>query len=284
VLFICSIQASHRSPFFNLNRGVVVRSAVNWRHQSISHIDSGSRRGVGLCFGSAATVTLRRGLRAEAEAEGTNLPHMEETTVNPQFVPLSTVLKRLLRTSFAVMSLALTTMTLTAGCASTAPPPESMRDNQADFSAYKTFGWDAATSADASGQPLSILDSNIRTAITTELKGKGYEEATAGTTPDLLVSYETARADKIKNNPVRVGIGVGGWSGNGGGSVGVGSSSVKNVNEGTLMVRAIDRTRNAEVWQGRVSRDLGKGNAQPELVQSAVAELFREFPAREGQP
>jgi hypothetical protein len=202
----------------------------------------------------------------------------------PQSVPMNTVSKRLLRTSFAVISLALGATTLTGGCASPAPRPESMRDPQADFNAYKTFDWGVATNADASGQPLSILDSNIRAAITTELKGKGYEEAAAGATADLLVTYETARAEKIKNNPVRIGIGVGGYGGNSGGAVGVGSSGVKNVNEGTLVVRAIDPARNAEVWTGRVSRELGKGNVEPALVQSAVAELLRDFPARVGQP
>jgi len=201
----------------------------------------------------------------------------------PQSVPTNTVSKRLLRTSFAVVSLALGAATLTGGCTSPAPRPASMRDSQADFSTFKTFGW-VAMSADASGQPLSILDSNIRAAITTELKGKGYEEAAAGTTPDLLVSYETARAEKIKSSPLRIGIGVGGVGGNSGGAVGASSSGVKNVNEGTLIVRAVDSARNAEVWTGRISRELGKGNVEPALVQSAVAELFREFPARGPQP
>jgi hypothetical protein len=112
------------------------------------------------------------------------------------------------------------------------------------------------------------------------LKGKGYEEAAAGTTPDLLINQETARAESVKSSPFRFGIGVGSMGSNGGASIGASTSGVKNVNEGTLIVRAIDPARKAEVWTGRVSRELGKGGADPVLVRSAVAELLRDFPAR----
>ncbi len=186
----------------------------------------------------------------------------------------------------AVIGYTLGAAIVLAGCASQAPQPTSMRDPQADFSTYKTFGWDEAARTDASGQTqrLSLLESNIRAAIATEMKRKGYEEAAAGSTPDLLVGYEAARAEKVKNNPFRIGVGVGGYGSNAGGSVGVGSPSVKNVSEGTLVIRAIDPARKAEVWQGRLSRELGKGSVEPAVVQSAVAEVFRDFPARGGQP
>jgi Domain of unknown function (DUF4136) len=206
---------------------------------------------------------------------------------HPQNAPTHAVSKRLGRTSLTVIGLALGFATLVGGCVSPAPQPGSMRDPNADFNSYQTFGWDTATSADASGQsqPLSIIDSNIQAAITTELKGKGYEQAAAGTTPDLIVSYEKARADKIKSNPFRIGIGVGGVGSHGGAAVGGSTASAKNVNEGTLVAHVIDRARNAEVWTGHVSRELSKGgNPEPELIQNAIAELFREFPARGAQP
>ncbi len=50
--------------------------------------------------------------------------------------------------------------------------------------------------------------------------------------------------------------------------------------EGSLVIHAIDPVRKAEVWQGRVARELGKGGAEPAVVNSAVAEVFRDFPAR----
>lgn len=173
---------------------------------------------------------------------------------------------------------------LAAGCASQAPQPTSMRDPQADFSSYETFALKAGPAADASGQPVSIVEGYIRTAITTELKRKGYVEAAAGTEPDLRIDYEAASEEKLKNNPFRIGVGVGGYGSNVGGGVGVGSPSVRNVTEGTLVIHAVDPARKAEVWQGRASRELGKGNVEQADVQAGVAELLRDFPARGGQP
>lgn len=193
---------------------------------------------------------------------------------------MNTVTKRLRLTSLAAMSFALGTIALIGGCTSTAPQPTSMQDAQADFSAYKTFGWEPETS----GQPLSLLDQNIRTAISKEMKGKGYEEAAAGTTPDLVLSYEAARAEKVKSNPIRIGVGVGSYGGSSGGGVGVSSSGVKNVSEGTLVVHAVDPARKAEVWQGRASRELGKGNVEPAVIQSTVAGMLHDLPARSAPP
>ena len=61
---------------------------------------------------------------------------------------------------------------------------------------------------------------------------------------------------------MRVGIGIGSWGGNMGGSVSMGSPSVRNFTEGTLVVHAIDNARNAEVWQGRVSGKMTKGSTR----------------------
>jgi hypothetical protein len=173
---------------------------------------------------------------------------------------------------------------LSAGCTSQAPQPTSMRDPQADFSSYETFALKGGPAADAPGQSVSIVEGYIRTAITTELKRKGYVEAAAGGEPDLRIDYEAASEEKLKNNPFRIGVGVGGYGSNVGGGVGVGSPSVKNVTEGTLVIHAVDPARKAEVWQGRASRELGKGNIEQADVQAGVAELLKDFPSRTGQP
>ena len=76
---------------------------------------------------------------------------------------------------------------------------------------------------------------------------------------------------KIESNPVRVGVGMGSWGGNFGGSVNVSSPSVRNYQEGTLVIHAIDVARNAEVWQGRISGRIGKGSLEPAAVTAAVA-------------
>ena len=164
---------------------------------------------------------------------------------------------------------------LAAACVSPPPKPETMRDPQANFTSFKTFGWSDA----GNGEPVKILDSQLRTAIAAELQRRGYAQAAPGATPDLRISYEAAAQEKLQNNPVRIGIGVGSYGSNGGGSVGVGSSSVKNVREGTLVIHAIDSTRNAEVWQGRYAANIGKGNVDQARINQAVAKAMQDFPA-----
>jgi hypothetical protein len=175
------------------------------------------------------------------------------------------------RHAFLVLTLAL----LAAGCASAPTAPVSMRDPAANFADFKTYGWATAPTAD---QPLGLHDQTIRAAIATELQRRGYVES--ADRPDLRIAFQTASTQKIENNPVRIGLGMGSWGGNVGGSVNVGSSSVRSYQEGTLVIHAVDAARNAEVWQGSVSSKLGKGGAEPASLSQAVARAMKDFPAR----
>jgi hypothetical protein len=65
-----------------------------------------------------------------------------------------------------------------------------------------------------------------------------------------------------------------------GGSVNVGSPSVKNYKEGSLVIHAIDAARNAEVWQGSVSGQMTNGSLEPAAINQAVAKAMKDFPAR----
>jgi len=165
-----------------------------------------------------------------------------------------------------------------AGCAATPPQPESMRDPTANFSSYRTFGWAPAPGVSGTDAPLQLLDRNIRESIVAEMRRKGYEESAES--PDLRIAYETASTEKIESQPVRVGVGVGSWGGNVGGSINVGTPSVRNYEEGTLVIHAIDSARNAEVWQGRIASRLSKGSTEPAAIAAAVGTAMRDFPAR----
>ena len=172
----------------------------------------------------------------------------------------------------------LVAITLLAGCATQPPQPQSMRDPAADFTAFRTFGWAPMPAPAGTDAPLTILDRNIRESIAAEMKRRGYTESQDN--PDLKIAYETAKAEKLENNPVRVGVGVGGWGGNVGGSVGVSSPSVRNFTEGTLVIHAIDAAKNVEVWQGSISGKLTRGSADASAVRYAVSTAMRDFPAR----
>jgi hypothetical protein len=153
-----------------------------------------------------------------------------------------------------------------------------MRDPNANWASFATYGWSPSPGVDGADQPLLMLDQNIRRAIASEMKRRGYTES--ATDPDLRITYETASKDVVETNPVRVGVGVGSWGGNVGGSVNVGSPSVRNYREGTLVIHAIDNGRNTEVWQGRVSSRISNGSTEAAAITSAVQAAMRDFPAR----
>ena len=152
-----------------------------------------------------------------------------------------------------------------------------MRDPNANWASFATYGWSPSPGVDGTDQPLLMLDQNIRRAIAAEMQRRGYTESA---TPDLRITYQTTSKDVVESNPVRVGVGMGSWGGSFGGSVSVGSPSVRNYREGTLVIHAIDNARNAEVWQGRVSGRISKGSVEPAAVNTAVSTAMRDFPAR----
>jgi Domain of unknown function (DUF4136) len=186
-----------------------------------------------------------------------------------------------MRASRPRQGLALVALLLLGGCASAPPQPESVLDRSVDFDSFRTFGWAPAQGVSGADQPLMMLDQNIRSAIAAEMRRRGYTETAED--PDLRFIYETTAENKVESKPVRVGIGVGSWGGGFGGSVNVGSPSVSNYREGTLVIHAIDTERNAEVWQGRISSKLTEGSTETAAVTSAVAAAMRDFPARSGQ-
>lgn len=170
-----------------------------------------------------------------------------------------------------------------AACATTpAPEHQSQTDPNTNFAAYDTFGWKPAVYEGAGDQPVLILDANIRKAITAELTRRGYRET--DTNPQFLVTYETAAEDKIRSNPVRVGVGFGSWGGNVGGSVNVGSPSVENYREGRLVIHAVDAAANKEVWYGTVSGRVDKRKLDADAVARAVAIAMQDFPAKAAAP
>jgi len=173
--------------------------------------------------------------------------------------------------------LSVAVLALAAGCATAPAEPATMKDAQADFSAYRTFGWYPQGN---SNRPQSIVDGYIRTAISDEMQRKGYALVPEGAAADLLVEYDAASAEKLKSKPFRIGIGIGGYGSSGGASVGTSTSGVKEVKEGTLVIHVVDPARNSEVWRGSVSRELKEGSVEQGVVNAAVVDAFTDFPRR----
>lgn len=180
----------------------------------------------------------------------------------------------------ALILLILTALIAT-GCATAPAAPSTMKDAQADFSAYRTFGW--LPQGDAN-QPQTIVDGYIRTAIANEMQRRGYEPVAEGTQADLMIEYDAASTEKLKSKPFRIGVGLGSYGSSGGGSVGVGSSGVKEVKEGSLVIHVVDPARNMEIWRSTVSRELKGDTVDQTVVNGAVSDAFSGFPARSAPP
>mgnify|MGYP001815531393 FL=1 len=197
-----------------------------------------------------------------------------------QTINVSRLGGRSLNSPMAAAVLVLACLLLVAGCAATTEKSGAIVDKDVNFNDYKTFGWYDDPVRDVSSQPLTLVESSIRNAIATEMKRKGYVEAPASSPADLLISYQAASTETVKSSPFRIGIGIGSYGSSGGASVGTSTSATRNDTEGSLTIHAIDADRNAEVWQSAVTRELGEGSVNPEVVQDIVADVFTEFPAR----
>jgi hypothetical protein len=168
---------------------------------------------------------------------------------------------------------------LLAGCATPGGPRiESDRADDADFTRYATYAWAKPATVGTAEAPLRLFDVNVRNAIRAALGKRGYQEQTEA--PDLLIDYETLTQDKVKSNPVRIGIGMGSWGGNVGGSIGLGSPSVESYQEGRLVIRAVDARANREVWVASVVDRMQKDGLDANEVTRVVELTLRDFPTR----
>jgi hypothetical protein len=183
----------------------------------------------------------------------------------------------------ALTCLVLAATVLHAGCAPATTKPKPIVDEQANFAEFKTFSL-RTSGNNTDAEPMSLEESRIREAITKEMRRKGYDEAPAGSSGDILIDYKAARTEKMKSNPVRVGIGIGSFGSGVGGSVSTSTSGVKNISEGSLVINAVDSARNAEVWRSQISRELGKDAVTQDAVESVVSEVLIDFPARTTAP
>ena len=172
-------------------------------------------------------------------------------------------------------------LVLAAGCTSAPQQPETMRTRRrisAPTGPSAGIRRKMPTSRRRSSTVTSARPSRTRcSARATRPRPKARK-------PDLLIDYNAASEEKIKNKPFRIGIGVGSYGSSGGGSVGVGSSGVKEVKEGSLVIHVVDPARNTEVWRGTVTRELKEGAVEQSVVNAAVVDAFTDFPARSARP
>lgn len=143
-------------------------------------------------------------------------------------------------------------------------------DQEADFSAYKTFAWIPQRKGIAARNPLA--DKRIKKAVNDELIAKGY--AGDASSPDLLLVYHAGMRNKV--DVTSWGYGYGRYWRYPGGGV-----SVYQYQEGTLVLDIVDAQKKELVWRGVAQKALSETSSvekREENLKKIVAKLLKNFP------
>ena len=174
---------------------------------------------------------------------------------------------------------------LLASCGSTA---HIEKDDNADFSRYRSFAW---VDKDGEGQndqdkKNDLTEQRIRAAVNTELQKAGWKETR--NRPDVLLSYDVLveRASKESNNPVYSRpftravynpytrrystiyypsqfIGY--------------ERDERPIKEGTVTISMIDSRTDKTVWQGWTTDEVNSKNLTSKEIQNSVRSIFKKF-------
>lgn len=167
-----------------------------------------------------------------------------------------------------------------AGCSSI--NVTSQKNPSADLASLRTF--DFTPSQTGSQATHSIVDSQIRNSVKSDLAGVGVTPAPQGASPDFLVVYSTSVVN-IATTGSRGGVGVGlGVTPN----VGVGVSAPVGTRttieqEGNLTLSFIDPRSNQEIWRSTATASLDGSNQDIQKIQDAVSKMIRDFQGARGR-
>lgn len=161
------------------------------------------------------------------------------------------------------------------------PTIHSDYDRTADFSRYRTFGFEPRLGTDQAGYS-SLTTQRVKAAMMREMTARGY--TFTETSPDLLVNASGKlqnRAD-VMTTPVPMGYYgyrhdlYGTWPGY------VPATYVNQYTEGTLNIDLIDAARKQMVWEGIAVGEVTNQNATEAGVNKVVSQIFAKYPFRAG--
>jgi hypothetical protein len=167
--------------------------------------------------------------------------------------------------------------------ASCAPTAHIEKDENVDFSQYKTFAW---AEKDKGSKKGDLTEQKIKDAVTAELIKSGWKESKRK--PDVLLSYDllVERSVRSQNDPVYSRPFVRTF-------YNPASRRFFNVyypsqfmgydnyqvpsREGTVTISVIDANTDKVVWQGWSTDEINGRQMTSKEIQNAVKAIFRKF-------
>ncbi len=130
-------------------------------------------------------------------------------------------------------------------------------------------------------QPASFTEQRVKSEVMSQLKEKGYTEATEK--GDCRITYVLDVHERAENKP-SVGVGAGGGSGGVGGGIGISLPiGKKNEQAGTFTIDIVDAAKNAQVWSGSLDASFIKAELNEDEVREVVATVLEKYPNREAK-
>jgi Domain of unknown function (DUF4136) len=158
-------------------------------------------------------------------------------------------------------------------CFSGLAPAQEVRynfDPGTDFSKYRTYKW---VEIKGSAHPNQLVDSQIKSAIESQLGMKGLTPSEQN--PDVDVGYQISIDKEKQLNS------FGGWGGWGGGMQ---TMTTSTINNGTLVVDFYDPGRKMLVWRGQGTKTIDPSSnpeKNQERLQKAVAKIMKNYPPKQ---
>ncbi len=168
--------------------------------------------------------------------------------------------------------------------ASCAPAAHIEKDDNVDFSRYKTFSW--IDKKGDNGKQNDLTEQKVRNAVSKELQKEGWRESNRN--PDVLLSYDVLveRSTREESNPrysypftrtfynpySRRLINVYYPSR----FIGYENREV-STREGTVTITMIDADTEKTIWQGWATDEVNSRNMTSKEIQNSVKAIFRKF-------
>jgi hypothetical protein len=157
-------------------------------------------------------------------------------------------------------------------------------DREAVFSYYQTFDWIAPPVRASEGElrsdpegPFarnSLLDKRIRAAVNSKLKARGFRYVEGGES-NFRLNYHVTFKDKLVGSGSDFGY-VGRYYR---GSFSSGFNwSVRQYQEGTIIIDIVDRAKDQLVWRGWMTSRNRDGNYDEVEINRAVNQILVRFP------